>query len=189
MKKPRLVALGIIAALGIAIFYALYLGGSALVLDVAGQGAPDTAASGAGLLGNRLPYFDLPNLAGERVRSSDFADTPLVVVFWSTWNAPAADQMHILDQYLADQSSRSNRLVKIVAIDSQEERSIVSSFMKRGGYQVPALLDAQGIAGEQYAIKSLPTFYFIDRAGIVREIYSGMLNQSALINKLEKILQ
>lgn len=187
--KRTLIVLGIlIAVLGV-MFSFIYLGGSSLVLDVAGEKTVDAPAPGAGLLGNRLPYFDLPNLAGERVRSTSFADTPLVVVFWSTWNAPAADQMHILDQYLADQSSRSNQLVKIVAIDSQEERSIVSSFMKRGGYQVPALLDAQGIAGEQYAIKSLPTFYFIDRAGIVREIYAGVLSQSALINKVENILQ
>lgn len=188
MKKSRLVTLGIIVAAGIAIFLALYLGGSSLVLDVAGQNVSDTSASGTGLIGNRLPYFDLPNLAGDRVRGADFADTPLIIVFWATWNEQAADEMHILDQYLASQSSQSN-LVKIIAINSQEEKSIVSSFMSRGGYRVQTLLDAQGSAGERYGLKSVPTFYFADRAGIVREIYSGMLSQSTLMNKLEKILQ
>jgi len=186
--KRILIAIGaLIATLG-AIFSFIYLGGSALVLNVAGEQNAGTHASGAGLLGNRLPYFDLPDLAGNRVRSSDFADTPLVIVFWSTWNTEAADEMHILDQYLGDKTSQ-NQLAKIIAIDSQEERSIVSSFMSRGGYRVQTLLDAQGVAGERYGIKSLPAFYFIDRAGVIREIYVGMLSQQALMNKLEKILQ
>jgi peroxiredoxin len=186
--KRTLIVLGILIITLGAIFSLIYFGGASLVLNVAGQNASDTSVSGAGLLGKRLPYFDLPELAGERVRSTDFADTPLVLVFWSTWNAQSADQMHILDQYLGEQSSQ-NRLVKIVAIDSQEERSVVSSFMNRGGYQVPTLLDAQGIASEQYGIKGLPAFFFVDRAGIVREALAGTMSRQALMNKIEKIVQ
>lgn len=190
MKTSHLVILlGSIAALG-ALFTALYLGGSALVLGVAGEPEESSGipASGAGLLGAELPYFDLPDLAGGRVRSTDFTDTPLVVVFWATWNAQSADEMHILDEYLESGSAQS-RLVKIVAINSQEEKSIVASFMNRGGYEVSALLDTQGLASERYAVKSLPTFYFADRTGAIREIYVGMLSQRALMNKVEKILQ
>lgn len=188
MKTSHIVTLLIGIAVLAALFGVVYLGGSALVLDVAGQNAAEAPASGVGLLNNQLPYFDLPNLAGNRVRSSDFTDTPLIIVFWSTWNTQSADQIHILDQYLGDQSSRS-WLIKIVAIDSQEEKSVVSSFMKRGGYQVQMLLDTQGITSGQYALKSVPTFFFVDRTGVIREIYSGMLNQSTLMSKIEVILQ
>lgn len=186
--KNRLRALAAIVALA-AIFLFIYLGGPSLLLRIAGQEVASAPTPGDTLIGNRLPYFDLPDLAGGRVRSSDFADTPLVVVFWSTWNEQAADEMHIIDQYLASRSAQDGSLVKIIAINSQEERSVVSSFMGRGGYRVQALLDTQGVAGERYGIKSLPVFYFADRAGIIREIYAGMLSQSALMNKMEKILQ
>lgn len=175
-------------ALLAALFGVVYLGGSSLVLDVAGQNTASAPVSGVGLLNNRLPYFDLPNLAGDHVRSNDFTDTLLIIVFWSTWNMQAADEIHILDQYLADTSSQ-NRLVKVIAIDSQEEKSVVSSFMRRGGYQVQTLLDTQGISSGHYGIKSVPTFFFVDRAGIIREIYSGVLSQRTLMNKIEKILQ
>lgn len=188
MKISHLVTLFIGIAVLAVLFFAVYLGGSALVLDVAGQQTTDASALGTGLLNNQLPYFDLPNLAGDHVRSADLTDTPLVIVFWSTWNTQAADEMHILDQYLTGQSLQ-NQLVKIVAIDSQEEKSIVSSFMKRGGYQVQTLLDTQGLTGEHYMVKSLPTFFFVDRTGIIREIYSGIMSQSTLMNKIENILQ
>ena len=188
MKTSYIVTLFGGIAVIVTLFFVVYLGGGALVLDVTGENTTVAPISGVGLLNNRLPYFDLPTLAGDRVRSGDFTDTPLVIVFWSTWNTQAADQIHILDQYLADQTSRS-QLVKIVAIDSQEERSIVSSFMKRGGYQVQTLLDTQGIISGQYALKSVPTFFFVDRTGVIREIYSGVLSQRTLMNKIEKILQ
>ncbi len=187
MKTSHLVVLLVSIAAIVALFFVLYFGGSSLVSSIAGQGTA-VAPSGTGLVGNRLPYFDLPNLAGDHVRSADFTDMPLVIVFWSTWNAQAADEMHVLDQYLADQSSHS-QLVKVVAIDSQEDKSVVSSFMSRGGYQVPTLLDARGIASEAYGIKSLPAFYFIDRTGTVREAYAGAMSQAILMNKIENILQ
>lgn len=188
MKLSYFIALLVSTALLVGLFFMLSVSGSSLVLDVAGQTGSDTPISGAGLLGNRLPYFDLPNLAGDHVKSTDFTDTPLIVVFWSTWNAEAADQMHILDQYLVDVTAQS-RLVKVVAIDSQEERSVVASFMKRGGYEVQTLLDTQGRTSETYSIKSVPTFYFVDRTGIVREIHVGIMSQATLMNTVEKIVQ
>lgn len=186
--KRALIVIGILGAFIGAIFSFVYLGGASLLLGVTGQNVSDMPSFGDGFIGNRLPYFDLPDLVGNRVRSTDFADTPLIIVFWATWNTEAADEMHILDQYLADRTAQSD-LVKIIAVNSQEERSIVSSFMNRGGYRVPTLLDAQGVASERYGIKSVPTFYFADRAGVIREIYTGMLSQPALMNKLENILQ
>lgn len=156
--------------------------------DLVGQQETPSGVSSTALLNGRLPYFDLSDLAGSRVRSSDFTDTPLVIMFWSTWNAPAADEMHILDRYLAGGSAQSS-LVQIISVNTQEERSIVSSFVERGRYKVRTLLDAQGIIGNRYELQSVPTFYFVDRTGIIREIYVGALSQSMLINKIEKILQ
>lgn len=187
MKTSHLIVLLASIAVLALLFFGLYFSGSSLVLDVAGENAAPSS-SGTGVLHNRLPYFDLPTLAGDRVRSSDFTDTPLVLVFWATWNSDATDQIHILDQYLATHAPQDS-LVKIVAIDSQEERSIVSSFMTRGGYQVETLLDAQGRTSTAYSVKSVPTFFFVDRTGVVQEISSGVMGESLLMNKIESILQ
>lgn len=186
--KSTPIALGIAIIASGAIFSFIYFGESSLVAGMTGDATAGKTTPSDGLIGSRLPYFDLSDLAGDRVRSSDFADTPLVIVFWSTWNEQSADEMHIIDQYIAGGSTQS-ALVKIIAIDSQEERSVVSSFMSRGGYRVRTLLDARGIASERYGIKGLPAFYFADGAGVVREAYVGMLNQSTLTEKIEKLLK
>lgn len=180
-----------VTILGIALLAcALYFGGSLFVLGLADTSEErllplDTDTS---LIGSQAPYFDLPDIAGDHTRISDLNNAPLVVVFWSTWNSTSADQVKILDDYI---SSRQNEveLVHIVAINSQEERSIVSSFIRRGGYLVPTLVDSQGSVSEQYKIKSLPTLYFIDRDGIVREVYSGLISQKMLVDKIEGIVR
>lgn len=119
---------------------------------------------------------------------TQFIRTPVVIVFWSTWNSQAADQIQILDQYIARASTEA-QLASIVAINSQEEKSLVSSFMNRGGYRVRTLLDVQGIATGDYQVKSLPTFYFIDGTGLVRDVYVGVLSEKMLRDRVVQILQ
>jgi peroxiredoxin len=172
------------------LFSALRFGGAQILPDFTGDVhvAEGDVSESADLIGERAPYFDLPNIAGNHIQSAQFADTPLVIVFWSTWNQGAADQIKILDDYLANGGS-GHRLVEIVAINSEEERSVVASFMRRGGYAITTLLDTQGVATEAYRIKGLPTFYFLDRDGIVRARHAGVLSQAAIGDKVEAILK
>ncbi len=186
MVKFPLIVLGIVAAL----FLLVYFGGSNLLPNIAGAPQESTTVpqQGSSLMGRQAPYFDLPDLSGTHVKSTQFARTPIVVVFWSTWNSQAADQIQILDQYIARASTEA-RLVPAIAINSQEERSLVSSFMNRGGYRVQMLLDVRGITTGDYQIKSLPTLYFIDGAGVVRDVYVGVLSEKMLKDRVGQILQ
>lgn len=181
--------LAIFVSVGI-LFAIVRFGGGSFLPSITGDIPPESSGmtGDSELIGGRAPYFDLPDGSGDHVRLSDYTDTPLIILFWSTWNADASDQMKILDDYLGARAPEE-RLVQILAISSQEERSIVASFMRRGGYRVKTLVDAQGITSEEYRIKSLPTFYFVDRSGIVREAYAGLLNERMIGDKVEGILQ
>ncbi len=182
--------IGLLAGAGILFAVVHYGAGSLLpssLKEVPAATAP-TQSDNSGAIGQRAAYFDLPNIAGDHVRLSDYTDMPVVIVFWSTWNADAADQIKIIDDYLASDTSGS-AFVKFIAIDSQEEHSIVASFMNRGGYTVPVVLDSQGMTTEAYHITSVPTFYFVDRDGIVRDVYSGVLNQKSIVDKVESLLR
>lgn len=166
-----------------AVFFALRYGGTQFVADIAGESIENEAA----LAGERAPYFDLPDLEGNHVRLSDYTDMPLIIVFWATWNEQAADQLHIIDEYLAEAGSA--RLVEIVAIDSQEEKSVISSFMRRGGYGIHTLLDARGGVTEEYKVKSMPTIFFVKRDGTIAESFAGVLSERMLVDKIENILK
>jgi hypothetical protein len=93
-----------------------------------------------------------------------------------------------MDDYISSKSIQGS-LVKIIAVDSLEDESVVSSLMKRGDYNVPTTLDTTGDVSNSYNIKSLPTTYFIDKDGIVREIYTGILSESVIVDKVENLLK
>lgn len=137
-------------------------------------------------IGKNAPYFDLPNTKGDHVRLSDFIDGPVVIVFWATWESAATDQIQILDSYIAEH--KNNELAKIIIINSQEEKSIVSAFLRRGGYQVETLYDMSGGVTDAYEARSLPTTFFIDRDGIIRSIFTGVMSKKTLGDKIELIL-
>lgn len=146
------------------------------------------AVPGQSLLGRRAPNFALSDLAGDRTALSQYYGAPAIVTFWATWSADAADQVKILDDYARNDSEQA-RLVNVVAIDSQEDPSIVASFMERGGYGTKALLDPFGEASSRYDVKGLPTTYFISRDGAVKEIYAGILSERVLVEKVDNLLK
>lgn len=141
-----------------------------------------------------LPFFELKDLEGNLNRSSDLIGTPAVVIFWTTWNQTSADQIKILDDYKGhpcnkDDPCMDDDLFQIVAVNSQEDKSVVVNFMRRGGYQVTALLDDSGAVGELYGARNLPATYFIDKDGMIRDVYIGILSEKALLEKAEAILR
>lgn len=143
-----------------------------------------TVANDIGL-GKPAPHFELLDLAGTEMKSSDFLGSPTVLTFWTTWNLASADQIKIFHEYITE---RKEKLFKIITISSQEDKSAVSSFINRGAYTVDVLLDEAGEATEAYKARNLPTTYFIDKHGIVRDIFVGTLSKAMLIKKAEKIL-
>ena len=136
--------------------------------------------------GERAANFELQDLDGNINKISDFYGAPLILTFWTTWNQSSADQIKILDDY----SSRDTRnLFKIVAINIQEDKSVVANFVKRGGYKVKILLDESGAIGELYNAHNLPAAYFIDKDGVLRDVYIGILSEQMLVEKAEKVIK
>ena len=132
-------------------------------------------------LGLATPYFELESLEGTKIKISDFLDTPVILTFWTTWNGASTDQIKILNDYLSD---NDEKIFKVLAIDSQEDKSIVANFIKRGGYKVRVLLDRNGAISELYKARNLPATYFIDKKGIVRSIFIGLMDKNTIVDKV-----
>ena len=143
---------------------------------------------GESILYKKAPEFNIPSIEGRQTSLSDFFGIPTVIVFWSTWNRGSADQISILDEYITQEKVQSS-LINILAINSQEDQSIVKSFIRRGGYTIPVLLDTAGDISQMYNIKDFPTMYFISRNGAVKEIHTGTLNRSIFVEKVDSLLK
>mgnify|MGYP001578622022 CR=1 FL=1 len=190
--KNNIKILAYILSAVILIFFLFFLIGKSVLPDFLGNSVPinETSLSldNEKLLDKKAPDFDLPDNTGNRVKLAYFSNTPSMLVFWSTWNTESADQIKILDDYLSNERIDSS-IFNIVAINSLEDSSIVKSFIKRGGYNVSVAMDSTGYISNYYNVKSLPTTFFIDKEGIIKEIYTGVLSEDMIVDKVENLLR
>jgi len=107
------------------------------------------------------------------------------LVFWTTWNPAAQDQIAILESYY--QKIRNQEDVSLITINSQEDKSAVASFLRRGEYELAVLLDEKGEIGELYQINILPAFYFINQDKMVRDKYIGILSEAEIRERAAKL--
>jgi peroxiredoxin len=58
------------------------------------------------------------------------------------------------------------------------------------GLTFPVLLEETGTVGGAYQMRSLPSTYFIDRAGIIQEVViGGPMSEALLRTRIEQILK
>ena len=137
-------------------------------------------------VGSDIPYFDLSSILGGRINSQDTKDQPLVLTFWSTWNTESVDQIKIIDDYLLNQDVELP--ARILTIDSQETKSAAINMIRRGGYKLDVLIDESGEVSNNFEVKTLPTTFFINKEGIVVEIFVGTISEKELVDKIENII-
>jgi len=187
---PRTFYIGIWVVAVLALLFLFFRFGNQLLAPILQQDAavPLEVLQNTGLpaVGGDASEFELADLSGKRVRLSDFAHTPLLLTFWSTREGDARDQIKILDDWM---TARSDAPFQIVAINSQEDKSIAGNFVARGGYGVSVLLDKDGAVGQTYGIRTLPASFFIDGKGTIRGVYVGVMSQQMIAEMSERILR
>jgi peroxiredoxin len=153
------------------------------------------AGGGTGLdIGARAPEFsgdadgrtvDLRDLNGDPVSLAALRGRPVWVVFWATWCPPC--QRETPDLRATYEAFRS-RGVALVAISIQEPPDTVAAFAAQYGLTYTIALDQTGAISRTYGVFGIPTHYFIDRDGIIRDRSFGPLDRAGMEAKLRALV-
>jgi len=154
-------------------FFRIAAQGQGLAVEAA---APELAPPGA------LPLRDL---AGRPVSLAALRGQAVWIVFWTTW-CPACEQ-EAPDLEAIWQARQGTGLV-ILAVDLQEDAGVVANYARRHGLTYPIVLDPNGVTISTYGVFGLPTHYFIDRAGVIRNRSFGPLNRAQMDQRVAAIL-
>ena len=84
-------------------------------------------------------------------------------------------------------SQRYAGQVLIAGINQAEPAGAVQAFAGQFGLTFPIPLDTSAVASRLYAVRSLPTTFFIDRDGVIRQIQIGQLTEATLADQLRSI--
>ncbi len=134
-------------------------------------------------VGHPAPDFSLTALTGEPFTLSDLRGTPVVLNFWATWCPPCRAELPELEAA----SERLAGQVAIIGVNQAEAPADVGAFVAGLGLSFPMPLDVNADASRLYAVRSLPTTFFIDRQGIIRHIQVGPVTEATLAQMLKII--
>lgn len=134
-------------------------------------------------VGSLAPKLTLPNLDNKDVNLDSYKGKKMVLTFLSPWSSLSLEQASLL-------SSFGNKLpdnTAMLAISLQESLATTQTFMQRGNYSFPIVVDKDGKTATDYNVTVLPHHYFIDSKGVIQEIYTGVLSQEELLKKLDNM--
>ncbi len=128
------------------------------------------------------PDFELKTLEGETVRLSDFKGKPVLVNFWATWCGPCRSEFPDFQKAWVDNAD--NLVIIGVNNTTTDIRDQIPGFLEEFEVTFPIVLDETGETAKAYNILGLPTSFFIDRNGIVIEVFTGPISKAYIESKL-----
>jgi cytochrome c biogenesis protein CcmG, thiol:disulfide interchange protein DsbE len=145
------------------------------------------AAQPANRVGARAPDLDLAAPNGGRVSLAALTGRVVVLNFWASWCPPCRAEMGALDAVSKEYAQRG---LVVLGVNQMEAESVAAAFMREQNLSFGLALDADGSASAAYHVMALPTTYFIDRAGVIRDVvYGGPMTRALIESKVQSLLQ
>jgi peroxiredoxin len=155
---------------------------------VQATGTPASSLGGTVRVGGIAPDFSLPDLNGEMHSLGEHRGEAVILNFWTTWCPPCKFEMPALQQAF-ERHSDQGLVILAVNLTESDDRDLVGPYREELGLMFPILLDQESqVSGDLYRVLGLPTSVFIDRSGIIREIYIGALPLDELEGKVQSIM-
>jgi cytochrome c biogenesis protein CcmG/thiol:disulfide interchange protein DsbE len=121
-------------------------------------------------VGFAAPDFTLETRDGGAIRLSDLRGQVVVLNFWATWCPPCRAEMPALQQVYAKYRDQG---FAVLAVDVAEGEAQVTPFADQQGLTFPILLDRDGSVSNLYQVRAMPSTYFVDRSGVIRQVTLG----------------
>ncbi len=136
-------------------------------------------------IGNRFPDFEVEALSGGTLSLGGYAGRPLFVNFWATWCGPCRIELPEMETIWV---KREFGDLQIIAISVGERRDTVETFVAE---DVPLSfdvgIDPTGGFNNRFNIIGMPTSYFLDTRGVIRDINIGGMNRDLLVKRIASI--
>ncbi len=175
---------------GGAIVLAIILGGAWILFSrtttlSGGSGAEAGSLEPAPIAGHPAPPFELQGLYGESINLADYRGQPVIINFWATWCGPCRAEMPDLQEVSVD---HADELVIIgVNNTASDNHALVAEFVDEFALTFPIALDPEGTVVEDYQVIGLPMTIFVDRDGVIQEVFTGPVNKAYIESKLPEL--
>ncbi len=137
--------------------------------------------------GLRAPDFTMQTLDGQSVRLSDLLGRPVVISYWATWCVPCKQELPILQQIQQEYQAQGLVVLSVNATD-QDDLAEVQTLVGEMGMTFPVLLDQGKQFADTYQALFFPTTFYIDAAGVIRDVKLGDSSEADLREKVQNLV-
>ena len=183
-----LVWAGVIAAIGMAIYYLLRARINQRAMFLALSAGMLTLSIGAGTVwawqrntaNVRLPTQTLMGLDNKPLRLDTLRGKPVIINLWASWCPPCRHEMPVLQQ-----AQSSNPDIVFVFANQGETAADVTHYLTTQHLEMSnVVLDVNRDIARLLGAKGLPTTLFFDRAGRLVDERTGELSAASLASRL-----
>lgn len=135
--------------------------------------------------GKPAPQLDLKLLNGKILTGRQLQGKVVVQMYWATWCPYCRADLPELQRLYQQQHSRG---LEIVALSIDESEKTVREFWKGKNYTFPSAMRSNAFFEHYGRIGTTPTYFIIDREGIVRHRINGAPVPGVIGQLVEKLL-
>lgn len=146
------------------------------------ENAPDRGPAQA--IGDELPALTLSALHGSQISLQTLRGKDTLVNVWATWCGPCRREMPALSM-LARQMGPQ---LTVIAIDQGEDAKVVADYVRAFNVEFPIYLDPDQRIGTRLHLVGLPSSFFIDRRGVIKDAVDGEMTFQMMSDKAHALL-
>lgn len=136
------------------------------------------------MVGKAAPRFSLKNPDGKTVTLDSLKGKNVIINFWATWCGPCYQEHAVLKTV---RKKYDNKNLEILGVVYQDNEKDVKEYLKENGSPFTVLFDPDNKMGIDYGVGGVPETFFVDKNGIIREKYSGVLTYPYIEFILKKL--
>jgi thiol-disulfide isomerase/thioredoxin len=173
----------------IILYLLVLIAGAAWIALSANTTTASTGKTSAPQAGFAAPDFTLKTPDGEEYTLSELKGSAVLVNLWATWCPPCRAEMPAIEKIYQEYKDQGF-IVLAVNMTYQDDPFAVVPFAKEFNLTFPILLEETGDVAAAYQLRSLPSSYFINRAGVIQEVViGGPMSEALLRTRIEQILK
>lgn len=130
--------------------------------------------------GMPAPQFALNTLEGQPMNLADLKGKAVLVNFWASWCPPCLEETPALIEAY-NELKAENPNIEFVGIGTNDDKANLVKFAENNKVPYVMVDDADGKVSDAYAVRGMPTTFFIDANGIVRNVWNGEIKKDKVL--------